>query len=102
MIKAILILPNISRAQSSNKVGDFYWNEEHQAYIWQGRELSIDEFNQNAAKVINSNKDKFYSSVVPKIIEPAPETAPLPPIEKKRRNLARARAIQASKSLQTA
>lgn len=68
MISAILILPGVSRTTHPNRVADFVWSDVYGEYIWQGKELTIDEFNAAAPRVIAL----AARPIVPRIIVTAP------------------------------
>jgi len=65
MTTAILYI-KIPRATSLNKVGEFEWSDEHQAHIWRGKELTIEEFNESAPQVL---KKYLGKPVFPKVIQ---------------------------------
>jgi hypothetical protein len=56
-MRAIIFLKSTSRFAPA-KQGDFLWSNEHNCHIWQGRELTIEEFNQVVDAVMED--DNYY------------------------------------------
>lgn len=51
---------------------DFIWSEKHRAHIYQGRELSAEEFNSVASDIFFADSGRStqnYFHAVPKVIE---------------------------------
>jgi hypothetical protein len=69
-MRLILVLRGYSPSSNPSKIGDFEWSEKHKAYIWEGRELKVAEFNQVADTVIDANKDIWAQLVTVRAIEP--------------------------------
>lgn len=69
--------------------GDFFWVDEYQAHIWQGKTFAVEEYNKIAREIVNKYQDYTApEQVFPQIILPEP---------KNRDSLAKARAVKAMK-----
>jgi hypothetical protein len=51
-MNAIIFIPSLSRYAPACIYSKFLWSDEHKAHIWEGRELSHQEFNEVADKVL--------------------------------------------------
>ena len=95
--KLILILRGVNRGTNSKTIGNglkwttFLWSEEHNAYIWQGRELNPQEFNEVVDSVVDHNKDNWNFAITVKAVRPVEV------VKEKSDNLAKARAALARK-----
>lgn len=68
MIKALIILPKTSR-YSPSKVGNFLWSESHQAHLWGGRALEMDEFNKVSKQIFYSRRDEIANFDLPPYVQ---------------------------------
>lgn len=91
---AVLILRGVLRSVSPSKVGDFEWSDKHAAYIWQGRELSLEEFNRCVCEVIERNLERWPKVVQPKVWEEGVPTRKRTPMVDAKTRMARARSAR--------
>jgi hypothetical protein len=68
MIKALIILPKTSR-YSPSKVGNFLWSESHQAHLWGGRALEMDEFNKVSKQIFYLRMDEIANFDLPPYVQ---------------------------------
>ncbi|MEI7532855.1 MAG: hypothetical protein WCK57_00665 [Verrucomicrobiae bacterium] len=68
MIKALIILPKTSR-YSPAKVGNFLWSDEHQAHLWDGRALDLEEFNRVSKDIFYDNRRKIEFFDLPPYVQ---------------------------------
>lgn len=67
-IKALIILPTGSRF-SPARVGEFLFNSEHQAHIWAGRPLDMDEFNAISRRIFYERRDDIEVFDLPPYVQ---------------------------------
>lgn len=67
-MKALIILPKTSR-YSPAKVGDFRWNDEHQAHLWGGRALEMEEFNSVSKRIFYERRDEIANFDLPPYVQ---------------------------------
>ena len=68
MTKALIILPSTSR-YSPAKVGNFLWNEEYQAHIYDGRPIAIEEFNRISKRIFFEHRDEIEDYDLPPYVQ---------------------------------
>jgi hypothetical protein len=48
----IIVNPNLHRELQCGTVGEFIWSDKHRQYIWQGRELEVQEYKEKIQHVV--------------------------------------------------
>lgn len=101
-VTAILIQPDLGPSSPHsprvrpNTVHPWVWMAEHRAYVWQGRELSVEECNRVSAKIGEEFSKKFgIRNVEVRLIELG--EPPTIDINAQRDGAAKARAVLAAK-----
>ncbi len=80
-MKSLIILPKTSK-YSPAKVGNFIWNEEHQAHLYHGRPLEMAEFNEISKRIFYLRRDEIANFDLPpyvQMVEEKPESGNLRP-----------------------
>lgn len=67
-MRALIILPKTSR-YSPSKVGDFRWNDEHQAHLWGGRALELEEFNTISKRIFYDRREEIANFDLPPYVQ---------------------------------
>ena len=67
-MRAIIILPATSR-YSPAKIGNFRFSEKHNAHIWDGRELEMDEFNEVAKRIFYLRRNEIEDFELPPYVQ---------------------------------
>ncbi len=85
MIKGIIFLHGSTNRRYGSRLGEFYWMDEHEAHVYLGRELSLEEFN-NAWPLVARRYEDYLDShpITPRLVEvmDQPEAEPEPEVEK--------------------
>lgn len=67
-MKALIILPKTSR-YSPSKLGNFLWNDEHQAHLYGGKPLDMEEFNAISKRIFFERRDEIEDFDLPPYVQ---------------------------------
>ena len=75
---ALLVFSPATSRYSPAKVGRFIWNDDHQAHLYDGRPLTLEEFNPIAKHIFYQRRDEIETFDLPPYVQLIEETAAEP------------------------
>lgn len=68
-VAVLIVHPCLKRFKNGSGTGGFEWMEQHQMYAWEGRELTVEEFEKVWVDVAQRHAATYGRILIPKIIE---------------------------------